>query len=198
MSIMMDFLGIMFVDFKKDRLEKSLIKLNNEGENNITKEDLVSGTAMISAAEASILLKDNGVKIRCAGRELTKVMLNNRVKEFVNGTLPLSYYQPSPFGKNWREYWLPILIETVYSIIIIVGTIVGTIVLYQLCEHFHHEWECQSLVNIFSVHCYVAKKSRSYLETYAYDIVYTTIVGVGVALVRIFMKMRGKVESHFK
>ena len=183
-------------------LERALIKLNHaeEGENIYTKEGLVDLVPAngLNVAAANIFLKECRVKTREHGYQLNRIMLNNRVKDFVNGILASSCYQPSPFGINWREYWFPILIETAYSIIIIVGTIVGTIVLYQLCEHLHHKWGCQYLVNIFTLQCYVVKNSRSYLESYAYDIVYTTIVGIGVAGLRIFVIMRGKVESHLK
>ena len=65
---------------ENDKCDKILEILNQDGEHDdITKEDLVTGTAMLSAANAATVLKQCGVKIRSAGRELTKDSLNQRL-----------------------------------------------------------------------------------------------------------------------
>ena len=54
-------------------------KLNQGEENDITKEDLVNGTTIISAAAAVTILQDCGANIQYAGHKLTKNFCSTNV-----------------------------------------------------------------------------------------------------------------------
>ena len=69
--------------------------------------------------------------------------------------------------------------------------------LYGFCERYHTHLECHTWQEFYSLQCFVLKKSRYYLEMFNYDIVFTAVCALGVALANIFRKQQLAVYNRF-
>ena len=134
--------------------------------------------------------------MKVGNTQLDKRVLMKRCELLKSYKLPIAYIVPKPFNENAVEFWLPLLTELMWSLFIIVGSILSSLVCYHYAEVLHSRNDCANIftTNMYSLQCFVAKKARSYFENLNYNIVYTTMIGIGVATARIF----GKAESSLK
>ena len=70
--------------------------------------------------------------------------------------------------------------------------------LYGFSEDFHQSYECSKLANFYSLHCYVLKKCRAYLEEMNYNLVYTVICGLGIAAANTLRKYQNAATRAFQ
>ena len=92
---------------------------------------------------------------------------------------------------NWKSFWLPMMGEFFIAIVTVIGTVIGVHYLYYVSENLHKEFDCVYYRNFYSMQCYMIKQCRSYLESLTYNIVYTTICGVGLALANFVSRAKG-------
>tara|TARA_R110000803_G_scaffold1094_5_gene3725 strand:+ start:169 stop:960 length:792 start_codon:yes stop_codon:yes gene_type:complete len=152
---------------------------------------------MWNVAPLATILRSAGVKTRSAGHALSLLGLLLRLRHVMDDTAPESAYDPTCFGRNKWEYWYPILKEIFVLFIITTLTVIGVQFLYVWSEHFHHTYECVKTSEFFSAKCYVLKKCRSYLEEMNYNLVYTVICGIGLAIANILRKFTNAATANF-
>ena len=187
-----------------------LIKAENENRTLMKQEDLlvlpdgnneeevnIYQTNMWNVAEIAAILRNGGVRDRNAGRALPLAGLLLRLRQVMEDTALVSAYEPSPFGKNKREYWFPIFREMFVGIAITILTVVVVQWLYIWSEHLHHEYNCVQTSEFYSLKCFVLKKSRAYLEEMNYNMVYTAICGLGLAAANTMRKYQSAVNKHW-
>tara|TARA_R110000787_G_scaffold252484_1_gene357935 strand:+ start:107 stop:739 length:633 start_codon:yes stop_codon:yes gene_type:complete len=143
------------------------------------------------------LLRNAGVRSRSAGHALTALGLISRLRQIVENTASESAYEPTAFGRNKWEYWFPIIREMVVGVGITILTIFTVQYLYGFSEDFHQSYECSKVSNFYSLHCYVLKKCRAYLEEMNYNLVYTVICGLGLACANTLRKYQNSATKAF-
>jgi len=153
---------------------------------------------MWNNATLAALLRNAGVRSRTAGHALTALGLILRLRQIVEDTAPESAYEPTAFGRNKWEYWFPIIREMVVGIVITILTIFSVQYLYGWSEDFHQRYECSKVGNFYSLHCYVFKKCRAYLEEMNYNLVYTVICGLGLAAANTLRKYQNAATKAFQ
>ena len=142
----------------------------------------VFDSKMWSVSDLASVLRECDILTRSAGREMDKSSLVTRMKQVYFNKECSNVYKPSPLGHNWRGFWSPYTTDMIMTVAIVIGTIAGVHYLYTYCEHYHYVWNCSNWRKMYSMECYVIKKARSYLEEMNYNIVYTTLCGLGIAL----------------
>ena len=135
-----------------------------------------------SVADIASVLKECGILTRAAGREMDKSSLMNRMKQVYYNNANYSVYKPSPVGHNWIGFWSPYFADIFMTIATVIGTVIGVHYLYTYCEVYHYKLGCSNWKKMYSLECYVLKKSRAYLEEMNYNLVYTTLCGLGLVL----------------
>ena len=138
--------------------------------------------ALWSVSDLAAILRECDVLTRAAGREMDKSSLMIRMKQVYYNTGSRSIYKPAPLGHNWIGFWSPYITDILMTIATVIGTLVGVHYLYTKCEYYHYVWNCSNWRKMYSLECYVMKKSRSYLEEMNYNLVYTTLCGLGIAI----------------
>ncbi len=149
---------------------------HNEKEVNIYEANLWNN------AELAALLRKAGVRTRNAGHALPSLGLLLRLRQCIENTACETVYEPTALGRNKRDYWLPIFKELVHGAFICFITIVVVHCLYYWSEELHHRCRCVKISEFYSLKCYVLKKCRSYLEEMSYNLVYTVLCGLGLAM----------------
>lgn len=161
-------------------------KVGNSDTNKSNKEEEedfnVFDGNMWTVSELASVLNECDILTRSAGREMDKSSLVTRMKQVYYNTENCSVYKPSPLGHNWRGFWSPYTSDIMMTLATVIGTIAGVHYLYSYCEHYHYVLNCSNWRKMYSMECYVLKKARSYLEEMNYNIVYTTLCGLGIAL----------------
>jgi hypothetical protein len=152
---------------------------------------------MWNVAEIAGILRQAGVRDRIAGRALPLAGLLLRLRQVMEENAIVGAFEPHPFGRNKKEYWLPILREMVLGVIITILTIIVVQWLYIWSEHFHHVFNCVQTSEFYSLKCFVIKKSRSYLEEMNYNMVYTTVCGLGIAAANTLRKYQSAVDRQW-
>lgn len=137
---------------------------------------------MWTVSELAAVLSKCDILTREAGREMDKSSLMTRLKQVYYKKESSSVYKPSPLGHNWRGFWSPYISDITMTLATVIGTIAGVHYLYSYCEHYHYALNCSNWRKMYSMECYILKKARSYLEEMNYNIVYTTLCGLGIAL----------------
>lgn len=156
-------------------------KSNKEEEEEVEDFNVFDGN-MWTVSELASVLNECDILTRSAGREMDKTSLVTRMKQVYYNTENCSVYKPSPLGHNWRGFWSPYTSDIMMTLATVIGTIAGVHYLYSYCEHYHYVLNCSNWRKMYSMECYVLKKARSYLEEMNYNIVYTTLCGLGIAL----------------
>lgn len=165
---------------------------NNEDDVNIYQAN------MWNNATLAALLRNANVRSRNAGHALTALGLILRLRQVIEDTAPETAYEPTAFGRNKYEYWSPIVREMVVGISITIMTIFTVQYLYGWSEDLHQAYECSKIINFYSLHCYVFKKCRSYLEEMNYNLVYTVICGLGLAAANTLRKYQNAATRPFQ
>lgn len=145
-----------------------------------------------------VMFTSCGIKRREAGADLTKVNLIRRLERVWFNEAAENEYEPTPFGRNVRGYWFPIFKEIIYSFLFVFGTIFIVQFLYEMSESYHHEWNCVSRREFYSMKCYAAKKCRTFFEETNYNMVYTALIGMGAAATRIATKHQQQFNKYFQ
>ena len=153
---------------------------------------------MWNNATLAALLRNAGVRSRNAGHALTAMGLILRLRQVVENTAPETAYEPTAFGRNKWEYWFPILRELFVGVGITILTIFTVQYLYGWSEELHQSYECSKVANFYSLHCYVFKKCRAYLEEMNYNLVYTVICGLGLAAANTLRKYQHAATKAFQ
>ena len=143
-----------------------------------------------SVPELAALLRECDILTRVAGREMDKSGLMTRMKQVYYNTERNNVYKPSPLGHNWIGFWSPYIADILITIMTVLGTLAGVHYLYTYCEYYHYAWNCSNWRKMYSLECYVLKKSRFYLEEMNYNLVYTTLCGLGIALTGLFARAK--------
>ena len=143
-----------------------------------------------SVPELAALLRECDILTRVAGREMDKSGLMTRMKQVYYNTERSNVYKPSPLGHNWIGFWSPYIADILITIMTVLGTLAGVHYLYTYCEYYHYAWNCSNWRKMYSLECYVLKKSRFYLEEMNYNLVYTTLCGLGIALTGLFARAK--------
>jgi hypothetical protein len=170
------------IDAIKKKNKQELNKnTENTSENNTILYNVFDLT-LWSVSDLAAILRECDVLTRIAGREMDKSSLMTRMRQVYYNTESSSIYKPSPLGHNWRGFWSPYITDIFMTIATVIGTLAGVHYLYTNCEYYHYIWNCSNWRKMYSLECYVLKKSRSYLEEMNYNLVYTTLCGLGIAL----------------
>jgi len=179
----------------KGNYETVSIVTNEENSNDLTKTNTVEtynlfDHDMWTVSEIASVLKNCDILTRSAGREMDKTSLISRMKQVYCNTASYNVFKPSPLGHNWSEFWYPYLAEVIMTIATVVATLAGVHYLYTYCEHYHYTLRCSEWRKMYSLECYVLKKSRSYLEEMNYNLVYTSLCGLGIAMTGMFARAK--------
>ena len=187
-----------------------LIKAENENRKMMSQEDLlvfpdgnnddevnIYQNNMWNVAEIAAILRNGGVRDRNAGRALPLAGLLLRLRQVMENTAPETSYEPTPFSRNKREYWFPVIREMCVGIFITILTITVVQYLYIWSEYLHQHYNCVQTSEFYSLKCFVVKKSRSYLEEMNYNMVYTAICGLGLAAANALRKYQNAVNKHW-
>ena len=89
------------------------------------------------------------------------------------------WYAPTPFGKNWYEYWTKLMGTSVTTFGIATALMMVTYVAYDMAERFHDKYSCRSLWRWGNPQCQLAKFVRSTAETcvFRWYVYFATVVG---------------------
>jgi len=131
-----------------------------------------------------------GLKVSTRGVVLCKTSLMRNLKRVMNDSIQMSDFVPTPFGYNYIAYWLPIVGNISYVVLVTSMSICVIHLSYVAAESFHNQYECSAWLKMYSLQCYVLKKVRHYLEDMNYNIVYSTICALSVALTSLFVRLR--------
>lgn len=138
----------------------------------------------------TIIVSKVGLKASTHGVSFSKNSLIRILKRVLDESITRTDFVPRSFGYNMVEYWLPIISNVAYVMIVTTGTIMLINISYLLAEHYHDEYECVNWFKMYSLQCYVLKKVRNYLEDMNYNIVYSTMCALSLALTTLFMNLR--------
>jgi len=147
---------------------------------------------------STIILRNAGVRTRQGGLALEKEGLQRRIKAVWENKGKIEWFEPSPTGINRREWYLPMITEIVTGVLMVVGTILLSRILYIWAEHYHAKWDCVHYGNFYSIWCYSAKKSRAYLEDMNYNMVYTALIGCGAFASKLLMSYQKQLNKVFQ
>ena len=136
-----------------------------------------------------------GLKVSTRGVVLCKSSLIRNLKRVMNDSILMRDFIPAPFGYNYIDYWLPIVCNISYVVFVTSMSICGIHLSYIAAENLHNQYECSYWLKMYSLQCYVLKKVRHYLEDMNYNIVYSTICALSVALTSLFVRLRRYNES---
>lgn len=187
------FMGLMHEPTTKEKLRKFIEVFNatHEQEEHIDVDAPDFTPNRWSVSQLATALSEAGVKTRVAGREMDKSSLLHRFETiYSERPYPTDWVVPSPNGENWRAYWGPIIGEAIWAVLVVIGTVLGVYAAYYFCEEQHYKYQCRYLKNMYSLQCFVLKKSRSYLEEMNYNIVYSVACGLGVFLSGFLMRLQ--------
>ena len=143
------------------------------------------------------ILRESGIRTRGAGHNLTGLVLLLRLRQVMEGTAPPRAFEPNWYGENKKEFYLPLLTDFLMTTFLVAGTVLGVHYLYGFCERYHTQLECHTWKEFYSLKCFVLKQSRHYLEMFNYELVFTTMCVVGLALVSIFRKHQSALYARF-
>ena len=143
-----------------------------------------------SVSDLASVLRECGILTRNAGRDMDKNSLLLRMKNVFYNRASSDVFKSSPLGHNWRGFWKPYIAEVLMAIFTVLGTLAAVHYLYSYCEYYHYTWNCSNWRKMYSLECYVMKKSRAYLEEMNYNLVYTTLCGLGIAMAGILSRAK--------
>ena len=112
------------------------------------------------------------------------------LKRVLDDSIERKDFVPRAFGYNMYEYWVPIFSNIAYVILVTTGTIFLINISYLAAEYYHDDYECVVWYKMYSLQCYVLKKVRNYLEEMNYNIVYSTMCALSLALTTLFVNLR--------
>jgi len=179
------------------REESDDIQLRFLGDEKNTKETTVNvyDAELWSVSSLSSLLREAGVRTRVAGRELDKLALISRIRQILTAKEARNIYIPSPFGINYTEFWLPLLLETMYLVATVIISVVGVDYCYKWTETKHSEYDCTNFWKRFTFECYGIKKARSFLEELNYNVFYTIFCSIGIFMSKFLLKSKGMLDK---
>lgn len=170
------------VDEVADVVEELVENVIDSSKNIIENECNLFDTSEWTVSDLASVLRECGILTRSAGRDMDKNSMLLRMKNVFYNRASSDVFKASPLGHNWRGFWKPYIAEVLMAIFTVLGTLASVHYIYSYCEYYHYTWNCSNWRKMYSLECYVMKKSRSYLEEMNYNLVYTTLCGLGIAM----------------
>lgn len=160
----------------------------------ITKDVPFELTKM-NAAEAAMALSSVNAYTSTKEHRFVIATMIYRLNQIWNNEAPRKYFKPSYFGPNMYDYWMPIGMDLLRTIFLVLCTIIGVHVAYTYVEDYHHNNQCSHWRNMYSFHCYAAKKVRHHLEEMNYNTVYTVFCGLCIAGTTLLLRLQKYIKD---
>ena len=114
------------------------------------------------------LCKEQRMKIRDGPNPIKPSLLKVRLLHLMHGKYGNDWFEPTPFGRNWRGYWMPLVLALVQCFMISFVTVGVTYAAYTLGEHWHHAYRCDKIWNWMNPQCQVADFVRTNAKQWVY------------------------------
>ena len=92
------------------------------------------------------------------------------------------WFYPTPFGRNWWEYWRHLTGGAITTAVIAVLLVALTYTIYHLAEAYHEQFGCRRLWRWGDPRCQVAKYARTFAETciFRWNVALATVAGARI------------------
>jgi hypothetical protein len=186
-----------------EQLHREIANLNEElslqGNSQFTIDNITEASSW-TAPQLQAFLDGFGIKTQHKGSSLGKEVLTARLLKLRNNTLTNNDFLPTPFGRNYINYWLPFIKESIIGAVVIVFVFIGVAMLYKLAEHYHSHYKCDYVFsfNMYSLPCFASKKARAFLEEQQYNMVYTVLIAVTLAVCNAMRRINKRVSGFFR
>lgn len=171
-------------------LEAESEERQNEKDRRFDSKDPFKDPNLWTMDTLTIIVSKVGLKPSTHGVSFSKNSLIRILKRVLDESIVSKDFVPRAFGYNMYEYWAPIFSNIAYVIFVTTGTIFLINISYLAAEYYHDEYECCNWFKMYSLQCYVLKKVRNYLEEMNYNIVYSTMCALSLALTTLFVNLR--------
>ena len=114
------------------------------------------------------LCKEQRMKIRDGPNPIKPSLLKVRLLHLMHGKYGNDWFEPTPFGRNWLGYWMPLVLALVQCFMISFVTVGVTYAAYTLGEHWHHAYRCDKIWNWMNPQCQVADFVRTNAKQWVY------------------------------
>ena len=157
--------------------------------------DIPFEATFMNAAEAAMALNSVDAYTGTKEHKFVIATMVYRLNQIWKGQAPRKYFKPKYFGPNMYDYWVPIWMDCLRTILLVVCTIVGVHIAYTYVEDYHHNNKCSHWKNMYSFHCYAAKKVRHHLEEMNYNTVYTIFCALCIAGTTLLLRLQKYIKD---
>ena len=124
----------------------------------------------LTPGEVRSLCAQRGMRTRDAtnGGPISIATLKTRLLHAQHGRSGADWFEPSPFGRNKRGYWMPLVLALVQCVAVSCITIGVTYAAYGVGEHYHRRFNCDRIWNWMNPQCQVADFVRTNAKQWVY------------------------------
>ena len=136
----------------------------------------------LSTTETQALCKDRGLRVRDGPDRslIDSQILKSRLLHYAHGRFGVDWFEPSPFGRNKRGYYAPLLFALSQCVLVSSLTVGTTYGVYTFAENWHSAQNCHKIWNWMNPQCQAADFLRSNAKQAVYRWYYQ--VGSVIAL----------------
>jgi hypothetical protein len=160
-------------------LRKAAVKLSRRTKFPESPEFLeeLAELSYLSKTETHALCKERGLRVRDGpdNSPIDTQLLKQRLLHYAHGRFGVDWFVPSPFGRNKRGYYRPLLFALSQCVMVSTVTVGVTYSVYTFAEHWHAKQHCHKIWNWMNPQCQAA----DFLRTNAKQAVYRWYYQVG-------------------
>lgn len=162
-----------------EALRKAATKLSRRTrfpEDEVFKKELAS-LKDLTRAETHLLCKERGLRVRDgADRSVIDAdVLKARLLHYAHARFGNDWFEPSPFGRNKRGYYAPLITAFAQCVLVSSVTVGTTYAAYAFAEQWHAAQNCHKIWNWMNPQCQAA----DFMRTHAKQAVYRWYYQVG-------------------